>query len=165
MLQAEYRELAETYTDAVKAHFAERLLSICFFGSVARGEATPESDLDALVVAKGLPRDLGMRVRETNPLHEAIRKTEAYRVLRSKARSTLISDLYMTPEEIQSHPPILLDIVDHGIIIHDTNGFLAGVLEQIRDRLREFGGRKVRTKTGYYWILKPDAKPMEVVEI
>ena len=165
MLQTEYRDLCEEYLEAVKAHFGDRLISVCFFGSVARGEATPESDVDALIVARDLPRDIGLRVRETNRIHESVRRHETYRRLRLQGRSAFISDVYLTPEEAQSHPPILLDITDHGVIVYDNGGFLAAVLEDIRERLRELGARKVLTRKGYYWILKPHAKPTEVVEV
>ncbi|MDI6847919.1 MAG: nucleotidyltransferase domain-containing protein [Candidatus Bathyarchaeia archaeon] len=37
-------------------------MSLCVFGSVARGEPSAESDIDILVVAKELPIDVGLRV-------------------------------------------------------------------------------------------------------
>jgi hypothetical protein len=165
LLQAEYRDLAEEYAQRVKAHFGDSLVSICFFGSVARGEASPESDVDVLTIAEHLPKDYGLRIRETSRIHELLRKAQAYRRLRSEGRSAFISDLYLTPEETQSHPPILLDIADHGIIVYDRDGFLAEVLEDIRARLRQLGGRRVQARKGYYWVLRPDARPTEVVEI
>lgn len=77
----------------------------------------------------------------------------------------MISDIFLTSAEASSHPPILLDIADHGEVLYDREGFLEGELRKIRKRLRELGAQKVTTKQGYYWILKPDAKPTEVVEI
>ncbi len=164
-LQREYEELAEEYVRLVKIHFRNRLWSICFFGSAARGEATPESDLDALIVVDGLPRDIGLRFHETNPIHSTLRQTEAYRKLKSLQRRGTVSDIFLSRQETSEHPPILLDIADHGILAFDRNNFLKGTLELFRQRLRELGARKVITKKGYYWILKPDAKPTEVVEI
>ena len=164
-LQPEYKELAEEYVRLVKMHFGNRLWSICFFGSAARGEATSESDLDALVVADELPQDMGLRFRETNPIHDNLRQTKAYRRLKFLRRSATVSDIFLTRRETSGHPPILLDIADHGILAFDRDSFLKGVLKSMRRRLRELGARKVVTEKGYYWILKPDAKPTEVVEI
>ena len=164
-LQPEYRELAEEYVRLVKMHFGNRLWSISFFGSAARGEATSESDLDALVVADELPQDMGLRFRETNSIHDSLRQTEAYRRIKSLRRSATVSDILLTRQETSGHPPILLDIADHGILAFDRDGFLKEVLESIRRRLKELGARKVVAEKGYYWILKPDAKPTEVVEI
>jgi len=165
LLQLEYRHLAAEYVELVKAHFGDRLVSLCFFGSVARGEASPESDMDALVIADGLPRDFGSRIRDTNSIHESLKKRPAYKRLRSEGRSALISDIYLTQDEARSHPPILLDIADHGLIVYDRSQFLAEVLREIREKLKMLGARKVLAKKGYYWVLKPDAMPNEVIEI
>jgi len=164
-IQPQYQELAEEYLRLVKMHFGHHLWSVSFFGSAVRGEATPESDLDALVVAEGLPRDIGLRFRETNPIHGSLKETEAYRKLRSLGRSGAISDIFLTRQEVLQHPPILLDIADHGVVAFDRGRFLNGVLESVRRRLTELGARKILTKKGHYWILKPDAKPTETVEI
>lgn len=165
MLQTEYQELADEYTRAIREFFADRLISIAFFGSVARGTAGPESDIDVLVIAEGLPMDVGLRFRETMPVHEKVRKSSAYRVLRLKGKVAFVSDLFLTPEETMTHPPILLDVSDDAFLAYDKNGFLDGVLEDIRKRLKELNARKVKASKGYYWILKPDAKSSEVVEI
>lgn len=164
-LHAEYRELADEYARAIKEFFGERLCSICFFGSVVRGEATPESDLDVLVVAEKLPKDLGLRVRETIPIHEALRRSEEYRKLRLQGKSAFVSDIMLTPDEVKTHPPIMLDMTEDAFIVYDKDGFLKGVLDDMRRRLNELGAKKVKARKGYFWILKPDAKPSEVVEI
>lgn len=157
--------MAEEYCKAVKFHFGDRLRSVCFFGSVARGEATPGSDLDLLIIADRLSRDIGLRFRETNYIHEALRKTDAYRRLRANGRRAFISDIFLTPTEVQSHPPILLDVADHGVIMYDREGFLEVILRDIRLKLGELGARKIAAKKGYYWVLKPDAQVTEDVEI
>lgn len=164
-VSVEYRGLLEEYVSYFFNHFRDRLRSVCLFGSVARGETTPESDIDVLVVAKGLPQDLGSRFRETNWIHMKLKETESYRLLRALGRNCLISDILLTPEEVEKHPPILLDMVDDGIILYDRDDFLKNVLRSLSERLKELGARKVKTEKGYYWILKPDAKPSEVIEI
>ena len=40
------------YVEALGRHFGERLVSVVVFGSQARGEARPESDLDVLIVVR-----------------------------------------------------------------------------------------------------------------
>jgi hypothetical protein len=164
-VQAEYAGLAGEFSNAAREHLKDDLIAICYFGSVARGEASVESDLDVLVVADGLPSDLAGRMRTAGVVREQARKSEAAHSLRRSGRSTMISSVYMTPKEVLTHPPILLDIADHGIIEFDKGNFLGNVLEDVRRRLRELGARKVRAKKGYYWILKPNRKPMEVIQI
>lgn len=90
-----------------------------------------------------------MRIKETVYIHEKLRATEAYSSLRALGRSGLI----------------LLDIVEDGIILHDKENFLRNVLLSIKESLKKLGARKIITKKGYYWILKPDIKPGEIVRI
>lgn len=164
-LQAEYRELADDYARGVRELFGDRLVSICFFGSVVRGEATPESDIDVLVVAKGVPKDVGLRLQETSGIYSELKRSEAYRKLRSLGRNALVSAIVLTPHEAETHPPIMLDMTEDAFMAYDKDGFLERVLDDMRQRLKELGARKVKAQKGYYWILKPDARPDEVVEI
>ncbi|MBU1671276.1 MAG: nucleotidyltransferase domain-containing protein [Actinobacteria bacterium] len=46
------RELLNTLADMFYDHFGQKLLSITLFGSVARGEEDPGSDVDLLLVMK-----------------------------------------------------------------------------------------------------------------
>jgi hypothetical protein len=160
-----YGKLAAEYARLAEGYFGDRLVSICFFGSVARGDATPESDVDVLVVAENLPRDIGFRARQTQFIRDKIRGSEAHRKLRLEGRNAFISEILLSPEEVKTHPPILLDITDDGLIMYDRNSFLESVLADIRLRLKDLGGRKVKARRGHYWILKPDADPNEVVEL
>lgn len=165
-IPGENKPLLEEYTALLKQHFGAKLYSICLFGSVARGCASAASDIDVLVVAEGLLDDVGMRLKETNYIYETLKGTAAYRSLRSRGKGNLISDLLFTPEEIVRHPLILLDIVEEGILLHDKDDFLRNVLLAIQETLTKLGSRRVVTKRGsYYWVLKPDIKPGEIVRI
>lgn len=161
----EYQELIDEYCLAIKKHFDKALVSICAFGSVARGEASPQSDIDVLVVAEGLPECIIARAEETAHIHRLIKQTPAYHSLRALGRSGLVSSIFLTKSEVKSHPPILLDMLDDGIILYDRDSFLWDILNEIKDKLKELGAKKVVTKKGHYWVLKPDIKPGEVVRI
>ena len=52
-------DLLNLYIDMVKKHFKDRLISIAVFGSIVRGEAESNSDIDMLIVIKNLPKMLG----------------------------------------------------------------------------------------------------------
>ncbi|MCZ7359857.1 MAG: nucleotidyltransferase domain-containing protein [Candidatus Methanoperedens sp.] len=147
-MQKEYVSLIEEYCSAIKNHFSDRLISICLFGSVARGEAKPDSDIDFLIVT-----------------HEYLKKSKAYISLRKSNISGLISDIFFTPEEIKGHPPILLDIIDDGIVLYDRDSFLSKELKLLKRKLQAQKAQKVKTERGHFWILKPDVKSGEVVEI
>lgn len=164
-IPSECKKLVDEYVGLLKRHFGSRLYAVCLFGSVARGCASADSDIDILVVASGIPDDAGMRIKETSYMHEKLRGTEAYNSLRALGKSGFISDLFFTTEEIDRHPPILLDIVEDGIILYDKEDFLKNVLLSIKENLKKLGARKIITKKGYYWVLKPDIRPGEIVRI
>ena len=94
-----------------------------------------------------------------------MRRSSEYRKLKQQGRSAFISDLFLTPDEAKAHPPILLDLTDDAFIAYDRNGFLKEVLQDMKRRLKELGARKIKARKGHYWILKPDARPNEVIEV
>jgi len=51
------------------------------------------------------------------------------------------------------------------VILYDRDNFLKGILEKLSEKLKQLGAKKIKTERGHYWILKPDAKPSEVVEV
>ncbi|HEY3356243.1 MAG TPA: nucleotidyltransferase domain-containing protein [Polyangia bacterium] len=53
-LPAEIAAVLRTYRGALADAFGERLVAVRLFGSRARGEARPDSDIDVAVVIRGL---------------------------------------------------------------------------------------------------------------
>ena len=143
--------------EGLRREFGERLVSVAIYGSAARGEAGEESDLDVLVVAEDLPDDLGERLRISGRLAISLRPPPGV--------PSPLSAVLLTPREVSRNPPILLDLVEDAVILYDRGGFLSRALERLRKRLKELGAKRVRTERGWYWVLKPDAKFGEVVEI
>ncbi len=52
-IQAKYREAVEEFVRRVLERYRDKIDNIILFGSVARGEAKEDSDIDILVVWKG----------------------------------------------------------------------------------------------------------------
>jgi predicted nucleotidyltransferase len=150
----------------LKEKLGERLVSVALFGSVARGEAKEGSDIDLLVVLEGFKGSLGDRFQVFQEIDENLMESETYRALRKRGLGTLISPIPLTKEEVEAHPPILLDILTDGILLYDKDGFLQHCLKELRRRLEALGAKKVRLPNGsWYWDLKPDYRLGEVVEI
>lgn len=131
---------------------------------MAKGEAREGSDVDVLVVAEWSREDMGSRLGETEEARRLIRRGQGHPGPTRRVAGT-ISEIDLTPQEVSRHPPILLDLVDEGVIVFDRNNFLENVLRGLRKRLRLLGAKRVEAKKGHYWVLKPDLKPGEVVEI
>ena len=56
-------------------------------------------------------------------------------------------------------------MVEDARIVLDRDGFFAGVLDRLRGRLHALGARRVWRGTRWYWDLKPDRRPGEVIEL
>jgi predicted nucleotidyltransferase len=158
-----YRAFLDELVERLKAAFGEDgLLACCLFGSVARGEARPDSDLDLLVVhGEGCRDPMGSLLAAA----EAAQDSEAYRHLVAAGLRPDPFPVFLTERDLWERPLILLDPLDHGIILWDT-GVLARRFATLRDRLRELGAKKVHLEDGgWYWDLKPDWRPGEVITL
>lgn len=159
--QQAYRGLIERYIARVLRK-GPRIRAAVMFGSVARGRAGRESDVDLLVVVDGDVRGAWKRLVEHEWGEEV---EEEVRWLESKGIHTRISVLPMSVNRFREHPFILLDIVDDGIPIYD-DGVYEEEAEKIRRNLKRLGARRVFiSEDEWYWNLKPDYRPNEVIEI
>jgi uncharacterized protein len=158
-----YKAYIDAFCERLKASFGEGvILSIALFGSVARGQARPDSDIDLLVVHK---------VVDFNPTRCAVAVSfeleaeDVYQRLVKQSLSPQPMCVFLTEDELWERPHILLDILVEGIILHDT-GILQTRFEALRKRLSELGSRRVTLSDGtWYWDLKPDWKPGEVIRL
>jgi len=164
-LKKRVSDLSKTVADILKATFKDRLVSVCLFGSGARGELRKGSDIDFLVVIRNGQRSYHKRAKEIIPLLDKVRETEQYGALEEAKMNLEPWFLILSEEEIRRHPSILIDISQEGIIHFDRDDFLAEHLRQVRESLRNLGSIKKSTPQGHYWVLKPDLKLGEVIEI
>jgi predicted nucleotidyltransferase len=144
------------YTEVLRRHFGDRLVSVVLFGSRARGEARLESDIDVLIVARGLPADRWARYGGLRPLARQV----------SEAFAEAVAPILLTPEEAAHVRPYYLGMLSGHVMVEDVGGFFAAVLERLRRKLEDLGARRYVDADGYeYWDLKPDWKPGDVVEL
>jgi len=106
-LNSKIQKIVQELREALKSLYGDRLSQLVLFGSQARGEAGPYSDIDILVVFKS-PVNL-----ETEKEHVI----DITSVL-SLENDTVISCLYM-PEErfLYEDSPLLRNIRNEGVIL------------------------------------------------
>ena len=149
--------------EACQAEFGDRLVSVAAFGSVGRGTPRPDSDVDLLVVVEGLPAGRLARMEVFQRVETSL--AALLRHLGSQGIHTELSPILKTPEEITAGSPLMLDMVEDARILWDRDRFLERRLQQLRQRLQQLGARRVPYAGGWYWDLKPDFRPGEVVEL
>ncbi len=168
MLRKRFPELLEkairSYLDILKKCFGDKLSGVLIFGSVAKGKATKDSDIDFLVLLDDS--------YEHDPIEEMAKRFKDYiqkidheEFMRRNLPYTPMS-LYYKEKELRENPVILLDIQEQGIIIFDKEGKLEKIINDFKRWMKSHGTRKEYiNEHGYYWILKPDLKPGEELEI
>lgn len=152
------RPILRPYLADIFSRLGERVVSIALYGSFARGEERPESDIDLLMVLDGYEWG-GIA-----PSGEALRLTQ--RLLELRGVYHTIQPLPLTREQARHHRPLYLDMVEDAIILYDRELFLTGVLGAVRERLRSLGAERRRLPDGsWYWVLKPSVREGEVIEV
>lgn len=158
-----FAQLTQALLRACQDVYGARLVSLAIFGSVARGTARPDSDVDVLIVAQDLPQGRGARVRE----FEAVERQMEPPLLAAQRAgvSTFLAPVFKTPEEAQLGSVLFWDMTEEAKILFDRDRFLTHLLASVRARLQELGARRIVRDHTTYWDLKPDFRPGEVFEL
>ncbi|NEO26336.1 MAG: nucleotidyltransferase domain-containing protein [Kamptonema sp. SIO4C4] len=86
--------------------YGDRLVHLILFGSQARGEATPDSDIDILIVLKGTV-NIGEEIQRTSPIIATL----------SLNYNIVLSRLFMNQETFtKKSSPLLRNIRQEGIL-------------------------------------------------
>jgi predicted nucleotidyltransferase len=137
---------------------------VVLFGSVARGDVSDTSDIDILIVARNLPGRRFERIKLFNKAEDLCRD-ELRTIHERYGITTYFSPIMKDVAEACRISSLYLDIVEDGIVLFDRDGFMSNLLERLRNRLRAMGARRVWRDRKWYWVLKPEVKVGEVLEI
>ncbi len=140
-------ELPVDVASKLKEGLGEDLVAVVLFGSRARGEAREGSDWDVLVIANSLPgRTLERAIWLKRMLPAAYRGE--------------ISLLASTPEEFMSSlPDLYLDIASDGVILYDTDDFMAERLRSLQGLIHRKGLRREREDRDLVWRWRETPSP------
>lgn len=144
-----------------------RLESIVLFGSLSRGEARPESDIDLLVVARDLPSKYNER---TGIIREAVScklmDDIIIRAWREKGMYTDLDIMLIDVEEADVTHPFYLDLTRDCIIIYDKNGLMSRKIAEVREKLERMGAKRFKEPDGsWYWVLSPEVEKVRGLEL
>jgi len=146
----------QCFLGRLQARWEKQLVSVVLFGSWARGDARAESDIDLLVISEHFPRSRLDRHREIFEAAKAV----------SQDFATRVSVMPLTPAEAQATKPFYLGMLTAHFMLYDRGAFFTMLLTRLQQRLAKLGAERRVDADGYeYWLLKPDLKPGETVEL
>ena len=125
-LQRKYENALETFKSRVLKELGKRIQSIVIYGSVARGEATKDSDIDLLV----LSNDKKMREKVSDI---------AYEIDFEYNFETFITPIHLTTDEFEHRikvgSPFISSILREGVIFYNE-----GTFKRIREKMLRVSG-------------------------
>ena len=162
---AEYRDLLNILVGSVQQVLGNRVVSIVLYGSVARGTARPDSDVDLLLVLQEAPTEYWKRLEPLLPLLRQLRKEPSWKTLEEQGWTPFVSVVVLSLEEAKENRYLYLDMLEEAKILVDKDNFFRAKLASLRKRLDELGAKKIQRNGDWYWDLKPDYRPGEVFEL
>jgi len=162
--QKKYLEFIEELHKRIVIYYGKKLVSIILYGSVGRGRFRPDSDIDILIIAEDLPKGRTTRIEEfqekiESPLSDYLHE------LSKEGIDPFISPIIKTKNETQQGSPLFLDMIEDAKFLYDNNNYFKEYLCRLNKKLKEMGAKKIFFKGGYYWLLKPDYKWGDVIEL
>ncbi|MBI4524643.1 MAG: nucleotidyltransferase domain-containing protein [Deltaproteobacteria bacterium] len=154
----DYKALLEIFVDSVQRALGDQVVSVVLYGSVARGAARPDSDVDLLLILREAPAEYWKRLQPLLPILRQLRKERSWKALEDLGWTPFLSLLVLSLKEARENRYVYLDMVEEAKILVDHDGFFQGKLASLRERLNELGAKKVQRNGDWYWDLKPDLK-------
>jgi hypothetical protein len=162
-----YERLLKHFLALVMEEYKDQIIAVVLYGSVARGEAEPTSDLDLILIIEDPPSPYEKSTKRfILKVEDRLKDGEEFQGLVKNGLYPDLRPIILSRSEASINRYIFLDLIDDAIILLDKNNFFKERLEALKRRLKELGSEKVESKDGgWYWILKPDLKFGEVFEL
>ncbi len=148
---ARLREIATEYAALLRSAFGNRLVSVVLYGSVARGDARPGSDINVLVVADAIAPGPFKRRDLVDAADQAVAPLVAAAAM--DGIPTRLARIVKTPEEAREIQPLYLDLTQDAVLLYDRDGFFARVLDGVRASLERLGATRTGDGHPRYWRL------------
>jgi hypothetical protein len=162
---ATYQELLDTFLSLIREKLSDNVLCVVLYGSVARGTARSDSDIDLLVVLNKASPIYYQRLEPFLEIIRQLRRMSCWEKLKDKNLTPYLSLLVLSKEEAERNRYLYLDMIEDAHVLIDPHGFFQSKLKEMQERIQELGARKVKHNEDWYWDLKPDLQPGEGVTL
>lgn len=150
-LNAYLMDLAKRYAAEAIQRLGDQIVSIALYGSLARGEAGPGSDIDLFVVLNNAPSGMLKRRRILDPVRESL-TPEISRLWRDDFYIDFV-EVIRTRSEAEKFHPLYLDMSQEAVLLHDRDGFLEKVLVEVGEELERRGAERRFMGNFWFWDL------------
>ena len=159
----DYAPLLKQFVALAQATVGDDLISVVLYGSVARGEASPMSDIDLLLVVRNSSPAYHERISPLLPILRQLRHQDVGQDTLTGQIGPEINVLVLSPEEADQNRLLYLDMIADAHILVDRGGFFRNRLKKLQRRLHELDATKVTRNGSWYWDLSPLLQPEESV--
>lgn len=136
--------------------FKNDIVSIVLFGSVGRGDARPDSDIDMILVIKNPPEGRYGRGRLLEP---------ALNMAEKKGLTASFNCHIKSPDEAKKITIMYFDLPTDAKILFDRHDFFHGIIEQVKEKIHANGAVRKKWGNFYYWDVMPSGKADSTFDI
>lgn len=152
-----YDAFLKIFVVEVSEKLGDKILSMVVFGSVSRGQAKGDSDIDMFVFYDD--KKVGLEEVESvfNEVVVELRNSDEYGKLLNRGIFPEIYPFLISRSKARDILWVSLDATEDGVIIKDVNGFGREVMRGIGSKVGQMGGRRVKFASGgWCWMLFKD---------
>ena len=150
-LNADLFDLAKRYAAKAKEVLGDQIVSVALFGSVARGQAGPGSDIDLFVVLQEASSGMLSRRRLLDPVRQSL-TPELERFWKQGIYIDFV-EVIRTRSEARKFHPLYLDMSREAILLYDRDRFLETLLAMLKKQLERDGAERKVMGNFWYWDL------------
>lgn len=152
-------DLAKRYASKAKEALGDQIVSVALFGSVARGQAGPGSDIDLFVVLQEAHSGMLSRRRLLDPVRQSL--TPELEMFWKQGIYVDFVEVIRTRSEARKFHPLYLDMSREAILLYDRDRFLETLLAMLKKQLERDGAERKIMGNFWYWDLSGSSIPEE----
>jgi hypothetical protein len=158
-LNVDLFDLAKRYAAKAKEVLGDQIVSVALFGSVARGQAGPGSDINLFVVLQEASSGMLSRRRLLDPVRQLL-TPELERFWKQGIYVDFV-EVIRTRSEARKFHPLYLDMSREAILLYDRDRFLETLLAMLKKQLERDGAERKVMGNFWYWDLSGSSIPEE----